>query len=168
MRQRKLVIMFLGAMLMASTVLSVPADAGVNVNIGINLPAHRFAAPPTLAVIPGTYAYFVPDVDVDILFYHNYWYRPFDGRWYRARGYNGPWALIAPGRVPGVIINLPPDYRHVPPGHRRIPYGEFNRNWKTWERDRYWDRHERHEERREEHREDRRDDHREHGDRDRR
>ncbi|MGC1455777.1 MAG: hypothetical protein WA946_11385, partial [Nitrospirota bacterium] len=38
-----------------------------------------------------------------------------------------------------VLINLPPGYRNVPPGHERIPYGQLRKNWKTWERDKHWD-----------------------------
>jgi len=29
----------------------------------------------------------------------------------------------------------------VPPGYRHIPYAEFRKNWKTWERDKYWEKH---------------------------
>ncbi len=144
---------------------SAQSDARVNIGIGINIPAYTFAAPPPLVVIPGTYAYFVPDVDVDILFYQGYWYRPYDGRWYRARAYNGPWAYIGVGRVPRVLVGLPHDYRRVYAGHRHIEYRDFNRNWRRWERDRYWERDERWREGRHERHEGR---HEEHGDRGRR
>jgi len=155
--------------------LSSLSDARVDVNIGINLPAYTFAAPPSLAVIPGTYVYFVPGIDVDVLFYHGYWYRPYEGRWFRSSSYMGPWGFVAIGRVPHVLIDLPPDFRRIPPGYRLIPYREFGRNWRKWERDRYWERDEwwrggRHEgmrdERRERGREERREErHEEHGDR---
>jgi hypothetical protein len=42
---------------------------GERVSIGVNLPSVTFAAPPDVVVIPGTYVYIVPDVDVDVLFY---------------------------------------------------------------------------------------------------
>jgi hypothetical protein len=132
------------------------SDARVNINIGIGIPAYNFGAPPSLVVIPGTYAYFVPGVDLDILFYQGFWYRPYEGRWYRARGYNGPWVYISAGRVPRVLIGLPHDYRRLYGGHRHIEYGDFNRNWRRWERERYWDRDERWREGRHERREDRR------------
>ncbi len=35
--------------------------------------------------------------------------------------------------MPGLVISLPPDYRHVPPGHRHIPYGQFKKNWDRWD-----------------------------------
>ncbi len=116
--------------------------AGVDVNIGINFgppPPVVIPAPPSVVVVPGTYVYFAPDVDVEILFYHGYWYRPYQGRWHRAADYNGPWVYVEPAHVPAVLVHLPPDYRHVPPGHQRIPYGQLKKNWKTWENGKHWD-----------------------------
>lgn len=171
MRDRKLVFLAAALSLLFVTAFSARVYAGVRVGVGINIPAFRFAAPPPLVVIPGTYAYFAPDADVDIVFYQGSWYRPYEGRWYRARSYNGPWAYLAPARVPRVLIGLPPDYRHVYAGHARIPYGDYHRNWRRWERDRHWERDERwregvRHERREERREgrgERREGHRERG-----
>ncbi len=94
---------------------------------------------PSLIVISGTYAYFIDGIEVEILFHSGHWYRPHKGRWYRGRGYNGPWARVERGNVPGVFRNLPSGYRKVPPGHRRIPYGQLKDNWQGWERDRHWD-----------------------------
>ena len=73
-----------------------PAQAGVNVGVSVDLPVFTFPAPPQLVVIPGTYAYYVPDADVDIVFYQGRWYRPWGGRWYWGRGYNGPWVSCRP------------------------------------------------------------------------
>jgi len=160
MKTKKLVFWVAGAVFLVLTGFSAKGTAGVNINVGIYAPPPAFVipAPPSLVVIPGTYAYFAPDVDVAIIFYHGFWYRPYEGRWYRARGYNGPWVYLAPARLPRILIGLPPDYRRIYPGHRRILYGEFNRNWRRWERNRYWDRDEhwregRHKEQREEKRE---------------
>ena len=144
MNKRKTILLMAGALFLLIVFSPGRGNAGVHVSVGINLPVYRFAAPPPLVVIPGTYAYFVPDAGVDIFFYHDYWYRPYEGRWYRARSYNGPWGYVAPGRVPGFFLNLPPNYRHVPPGHAHIPYGQFKKNWRRWERERYWDRHDDH------------------------
>jgi hypothetical protein len=103
-------------------------------------PQYVFAAPPPVVVIPGTYVYLVPDIGLDILFYHGYWYCPYRGHWFWARSCNGPWAYLAPARVPRVLIDLPAGYRRLPPRYHRIPYGQFERNWERWERDRYWHR----------------------------
>ena len=155
MKKRMLIALLVGAMLIVS-IVSTGGIASAAVNVNIFPPAFVFPAPPPVFFIPGTYAYFVPDVDIDIFFYHGYWYRPYGGHWFRSNIYNGPWARIAPARVPGVFINLPPNFRAVPPGHQRIPYGQLRKNWRGWERDRYWDRereHERREWKREERRE---------------
>ena len=113
MKTRRVRFLILGAVLLALVGSSVKSDARVEVGVGINIPVYTFAAPPPLVVIPGTYAYYVPDINMDVLFYHGYWYRPFEGRWFRARYYNGPWGFIAVGSVPRVLIGLPPGYRQA-------------------------------------------------------
>lgn len=55
-----------------------PAGVRGEVNIAPP-PVYPFSAPPEVVVIPGTYVYFVPGINVDILFYHGHWYRPFGG-----------------------------------------------------------------------------------------
>jgi hypothetical protein len=97
-----------------------------------------FSAPPSVAVIPGTYAYVVPDIEVDILFYRGYWYRPFRGYWYGSQSYNGPWGYLAPARVPRALTTLPPGYRRAVREHQRIPYVQLRANWHRWEKNRYW------------------------------
>jgi hypothetical protein len=115
------------------------ATAGVQVNINIGPPpAFVIAAPPAVVIIPGTYVYAVPDIDVSIFFYHGFWYRPHEGHWFRAKSYNGPWAYLAVANVPRVLVQLPPSYYRVPPGHRHIPYAQLRDNWGRWERERYW------------------------------
>jgi hypothetical protein len=149
MKRNVLVPLFVRAVIV-SAVLFSPLDsfAGVNVNVGINipLPVFEITAPPAMVVVPGTYVYYAPNVSADIVFYHNYWYRPYGECWYRATSYNGPWSFVAVNSVPAPVLHLPPDYRRVPPGQERIPYGQLKKNWKGWERDRYWDRHEIHHE----------------------
>jgi hypothetical protein len=117
-----------------------PADAQARVDVGINidLPVLTFQAPPELAVIPGTYVYYVPDIHEDIYFYHGQWYRPWNNRWHRSKNYNGPWAEINRRNVPSSFSHLPSDYRHSEI-HKRIHYNEVSRNWKRWENDRHWE-----------------------------
>ncbi len=122
-----------------------PADANVPPPAGppgVNVPPpppYEFSAPPSVAVIPGTYAYVVPGVD--IVFYHGFWYRPYAGRWFWASSYNGPWVFLPPPRVPRVLLGLPPGFYHVPHGYPIIPYAQFHSNWGRWERERYWQGH---------------------------
>ena len=131
--------LFIATMLLLLLGFSSGAVAGVRINIGVSLPPLVFSAPPPVVVIPGTYVYFCPDVEADIFFYHGYWYRPFGEHWYSSASYNGPWAFIA--GPPTVLLNLPPDYRRVAIEHHRIPYGDLHRNWRFWERGRYWEKH---------------------------
>ncbi|MGD1074809.1 MAG: hypothetical protein ABR903_01830, partial [Thermodesulfovibrionales bacterium] len=140
MKTRKTSFSVIGAPLLVLTAFSVQSDGHVEVGRGIHIPAYTFPAPPPLMVIPGTYVCFVPDIEADILFYHVSWYRPYEGRWYRARFFNGPWTFVSSARVPRVLMELPQDYRHAPPGYRRIPYTEFTRNWRRWEGNKYWER----------------------------
>jgi hypothetical protein len=113
---------------------------GVNVTVGNNLPVYRFPAPPDLVVIPGTYVYMVPDIEMDLLYYQNYWWRPYEGRWYRSRDYNGQWSSEEPRRIPNAIRSLPHDYRHrLSSGYERLPHRDVERNWERWEKEKYWD-----------------------------
>ena len=138
MKSSKLAPLFLGTLLALITGFAGVSAAGVDVNVGINVPLPIFVAPapPPVVVIPNSYVYYVPDIDVDILFYHGYWYRPHQGYWFRSRSYNGPWGRMSPYLVPPALIGLPPHWRV--PGHERIPYGHLKKNWYRWERDRYW------------------------------
>ncbi len=113
-------------------------EVGISINIG--LPPLAFSTPPPVVVVPGTYVYAVPDIEVGLFFYQGYWYRPYEGRWYWASSYNGPWAYIEVSRVPRVLVDLPPSAWRVPPGYHRIPYAEFREHWRGWEHERHWDR----------------------------
>ena len=131
--QRKIfMILFVGITLLTPMAPIERGSAEVNVNVAINVPPPPplvVPAPPPMFVIPRTYVYFAPDVDVDVFFYQGYWYRPHQGRWYRSRTYNGKWGYLSPKSVPRALINVPPDFRHVPPGHRHLPYGDVKKNW---------------------------------------
>jgi hypothetical protein len=168
MSKRTTAIIFFGIMF---TSMSYPdgSFAEVNIDIGINVPLPQVVIPapppvvvlhepPPVVVIPRTYVYYTPDVDVDIFFYHGYWYQPHHGHWYRAKGYSGPWAYIAPDKVPGVLFGLPPDFRHSPYRHQYIAHEQLKKNWKAWEKEKHWDKYEYADDRREtrsgEHRED--------------
>ena len=140
-KMRKSCLVVIGALLLVITGSATQSEARVNVNIGVNLPAYRFAAPPEVVVIPGTYVYMVPDIDVDVLFFQGYWWRPYEGHWYRSRDYRGQWRYVAPARTPLGLRELPQDYRHrLSPGYERIPHGDVQRNWRKWEMEKHWDR----------------------------
>ncbi len=130
-------LLVIGALLLVLTGAATQSEAGV----GVPPPPFMFAAPPVVIVIPGTYVYMVPDIDVDFLFFQGYWWRPYEGRWYRSRDYKGGWRYIEPRSIPRGLRALPQDYRHrITPGHERIPHGDVQRNWKKWEKEKHWDR----------------------------
>jgi hypothetical protein len=107
------------------------AEAQVRVDIGIQLPA-----PPTFIVVPGMPVYYAPSAPANVFFYgHQYWAFQ-GGGWYVGQSWNGPWAVIEPGRVPAPILQVPVGYYRVPPAH-----------WREWRRDAppRWDGHYGHE-----------------------
>jgi len=115
-------------------------DEGVHVTVRSSLPAVRFTEPPDLVVIPGTYVYMVPDNEVDVLYFQDSWWRPYEGHWYRSRDYNGQWSYADPATVPGNLRALPQDYRHYRSvGSGRIPHDDVQRNWRQWEKEKRWD-----------------------------
>lgn len=136
MKKSTAVLLVITAVLIGSLGFSSNAYAA---RVFISPPEIVLDASPDLVVIPGTYVYRVPGIESDILFYQGFWYRPYEGRWYRSKHHNGPYHHI--GRVPGGLLRLPPDYRSFAfePRHR-IHYGDLHRNWRGWERNRHWDR----------------------------
>jgi hypothetical protein len=149
MKTKAILASFLGVLFITLIGYAPEISARVSVNIGIGVPLPQVVIPvpprvvihepPPVVVIPGTYVYFAPDAGVDIFFYHGYWYRPHRGYWYRARGYNGPWDNIEGARVPHVVRDLPPDFRHTVRHQDRIRHVDLQRNWKTWEHEKHWE-----------------------------
>ena len=140
-KMRKSCLLVIAALLLVMAGSATQSEAGVSVNIGVNLPPYMFAAPPAVVVIPGTYVYMVPDIDVDILFFQGYWWRPYQGHWYRSRDYKGGYRYIEPRSIPRGLRSLPQDYRNrLSPGYERISHRDVQKNWKKWEKEKYWDR----------------------------
>jgi len=133
------IILEVAVLLLAASIL-MPIEASAKISVVIRPPAIVIDSAPFVAVIPGTYVYFAPDIEADILFYQGHWYRPYSGRWYWAKSYNGPWVHIQHNRVPKPLLSLPGDYRHGVI-HDRIQYDHLHKNWKNWERDRHWHKH---------------------------
>jgi hypothetical protein len=111
-------------------------------------PRIAFAAAPEVVVIPGTYVYGVPDVDVDIFFYQGWWWRPWEGRWYRSQNYNSGWSYYR--SVPSFYSQIPSRWRDDYRKHRwgvyrwnyqRISHQQVQRNWSNWEKSKYWEKH---------------------------
>jgi len=141
--------LFFGIALLAlAIVVPIPLMAGVNVNVNIPLPPIVFPAPPDVIVIPDSGdVYVVPDIDAELFFWDGWWWRPWEGRWYRSPFYNRGWAYYS--SVPSFYFDIDPGWRgyyrdHNWNGHRwnyeRIPHQRFQQNWKVWHNNRYWER----------------------------
>ncbi len=124
----------IGILFLAGTAL---AGVNVNINIGTPPPAVTLAAPPALAVVPGTYVYVAADANTNMVFYQDNWYRPNGNSWFVSVNYNGPWKAVS--TLPPALVSLPQNYHVVQPGSERMPYGRVRDNWRAWERDRHWD-----------------------------
>ena len=143
--------LFVGVILLAFAMVSPNSTmAGVDISIGIALPPPVvFEAPPNLIVLPDTYdVYVVPDLYyTDMFFWNGWWWRSWEGRWYRSYYYDRGWAYY--NDVPRFYFDVDPGWRahiinHSWHGHRwnykPIPYHQLQKNWKSWQNNRHWQR----------------------------
>ena len=66
-------LLFVTMLFALTLVFPVPTMAAVNIGISISLPPLIvFASPPELIVIPETYVYVAPDIDVDLFFWNGW------------------------------------------------------------------------------------------------
>jgi len=108
------------------------AHTDVSVDLHIGQPYHGprlvFEDEPDVVIVPGTRVYYVRDYDYDLYRYGSYWYYNYDGGWYRARRYNGPFTYVGFRAVPRAVTVVPVRYRRhcrdadAPPGHA---YGHY-------------------------------------------
>jgi len=68
--------------------------------------------PRVVAVPGGRGVYYVEDSDVDVYRYGDTWYMNYNGDWYRADGYDGPWIFVGYRSVPRGILYVPTNYRN--------------------------------------------------------
>jgi hypothetical protein len=137
---------FFGTILLA-LVIGVPLQTMARVDVRVDIgfpPPIAFAAPPNMVVLPDTNnVYAVPDIDVDLFFWNGWWWRPWEGHWYRSRYYDRGWAYYR---------DVPSFYHGVDPGwrgyyrdrnwhgrqwpHERITHQQLQRNWQGRHNDR--------------------------------
>jgi len=128
-------------------VVPLSAMAGVNINIGIALPPPIvFQAPPDVIALPETPGiYVVPDINTDLYFWNGFWWRLWEGRWYRSAYYDRDWVYY--DNVPSFYFDVDTHWRdyyrnHNWYGHEwnyhRIPYQRLEQNWRGWQTKRYW------------------------------
>jgi hypothetical protein len=140
----------LGLMLFALLIAGpIPLMAGVEVGVHISLPPLiTLAAPPAVIVLPDTNdVYVAPDINVDLFFWNGWWWRPWEGRWYRSHYYDRGWVYYS--HVPSFYYDVDPGWRghymhHDWYGHRwnyeKISNHRLQQNWKSWHKDQHWER----------------------------
>jgi hypothetical protein len=138
--------LLLGAMFVGLvSVVPMPTLAQIDIVVTVPPPI-VFASPPEVIVIPETYVYVVPEIEEDIFFYDGWWWRPWQGRWYRSQDYRSGWVYYR--SVPSFYTRIPSswrtDYREHRWGghqwnHERIPYQHLQQNWRGWQKSRHWE-----------------------------
>jgi hypothetical protein len=126
-----------------------PARAQVDIHVGIQLPPPLvFAVPPQVVILPETYVYVVPDIEEDVFFVDGWWWRPWQGHWYRSHYYDRGWSYYS--RVPSFYREVPQEWRHEyrdhqwrgrPWNYEHMPHEQVEQHWHTWKKDKYWEQH---------------------------
>lgn len=119
----------------------------VDVDVRISSPpALVFAREPELVVIPETYVYVVPNLQIDVYFSDGWWWRSWEGRWYRSRNYSSGWVYYR--SVPVFYRDIPRNWRQsyrerrwreYSWDHRALPYRQVQQHWQGWEAEGYWE-----------------------------
>ncbi len=138
----------LGSMLMALVVvfpLRSMAQVGISVNIGLPPPIAISAAPDVIVLPDTDDVYVVPDLDIDLFFWNGWWWRPWQGRWYRSQYYDRGWVYYR--SVPSFYFDVDPGWRTYYRdrkwyGHNwyyeRIAHQRLQRQWQNWRSNRHW------------------------------
>jgi hypothetical protein len=135
------------AMFLASVmIVSLPAMAQVNIDVGPLATSEYLEVPPVTSeyieapdVIPlpeTDNVYVVPDLDIDVFFWNGWWWRPWQGGWYRSRYYSRGWGHY--GGIPTFYYDVDPGWRGYyrdrnwygnPWHYERIHYRYLHQNW---------------------------------------
>ena len=116
-----------------------------NVQLGINLgpaPPPLVVVPAPVVVAPGPPApppvYYAPNLPYNYFVYHKVHYLYHEGRWFRARRYNGPWTAIAIVQVPRPVLVVPIEHYRIRPAHWEHhgppPWAHERQRERGWER----------------------------------
>jgi hypothetical protein len=158
-------VMFLASVMIVS--LPAMAQVDIDVDAGSSVTSEYLEVPPATSeyseappatseyseapdVIPlpeTDNVYVVPDLDIDVFFWNGWWWRPWQGGWYRSRYYSRGWSHY--GGIPTFYYDVDPGWRvyyrdlnwYGKPWHyERIDYRHLHQNWKQWHDDRHWER----------------------------
>lgn len=84
------------------------------VSIGFNAPAY-----PQFAPVPGYPVYYAPNMGANYFYYDGMYWLYQNDNWYAASWYNGPWGMVSPMEVPGMLLQIPVGYYRFPPPYFR-------------------------------------------------
>lgn len=160
---------FAGVFLAAVMIASLPAMAQVDrdVDAGSSITSEYIEEPPgadeSPEDLPGTdeyleapdvialpetdNVYVVPGLDVDIFFWNGWWWRPWQGGWYRSRYYSRGWGHYR--GIPTFYYDVDSGWRQYyrdrnwygnPWHYERIHHRHLHQNWRRWHQDRHWER----------------------------
>ena len=74
-------------------------------------PAITFSTQPTIETVPGSEVSYIKDTDYDMYRVGSDWYMNYNGNWYRASNYTGPYVVVETTTVPTAVISVPVNYR---------------------------------------------------------
>jgi len=123
------------ALLMPASKASARTDVSINLRLGDPYRGPRlvFQDEPDVVIIPGTRVYYVRDYDYDLYRYGSYWYYNYDGGWYRARRYSGPFVYVGYNSVPRAVTYVPVRYRrHWRDADNGRAYGHYKDDRGGW------------------------------------
>lgn len=136
-----------GVIFLLLFLIPIPFFAETDIHINITSPPQIvIQEPPQVIVIPETYVYVIPEIEIELYFWNGWWWRLWEGCWYRSRHYNTGWNYY--NGVPSFYFDIEPDWRRYyreghwygyPWHYERIPYKKLQQNWKIWQDKRYWE-----------------------------
>lgn len=139
-------LILVGVTAICPAMMAETAGAQVGISVGFALPPPIvFAAPPELVVLPGSYVYVAPEIADDMYFVDGWWWRPWQGHWYRSHSYNTGWGYY--GNEPSFYGNVNHGWRNnyrdrqwegQSWNYERMPEQRVATNWSSWKSNNYW------------------------------
>src|SRR3954468_9712513 len=126
---RRLPIWILASLALAIALPFSGAIAETGVSVGLHI-GDRYSGPdlgcydePNVVSVPGrTGVYYVQGSGQDVYRYNNNWYMNYNGDWYRANSYSGPFTFVGYRSVPQSVYTVPSSYRRNWSDYRDLHY----------------------------------------------
>ena len=129
------------ALVLAFMLPGTMAQAGLDINININVMPLKVKSNPEVVPIFGTTVYLMIGTpkNENVLFMNGFWYREKDGKWFKSKDVkSNKWGKVPPGQVPKEIRGLPSGYKNVSDDQPRIKNTELKQNWNKWQKEKRW------------------------------